>query len=94
MIIEESTNHNVNAPQSTHCRNAITSLQCQVHKPLHFNPMPYRHYVCILCGYIYDEEKGDPDGGLAPGTRFEDIPDDWRCPECDATKEDFELIEI
>ncbi len=53
----------------------------------------YRKFVCVVCGYIYDEAEGDPDGGLPPGTRFEDIPDDWVCPECGASKEDFELLE-
>lgn len=53
----------------------------------------YRKYVCVVCGYIYDEAEGDPDGGLPPGTRFEDIPDDWVCPECGAAKDDFELLE-
>jgi len=53
----------------------------------------YRKYVCVVCGYIYDEAEGDPDGGLPPGTRFEDIPDDWVCPECGVTKDDFELLE-
>ncbi len=53
----------------------------------------YRKYVCVVCGYIYDEAEGDPDGGLPPGTRFEDIPDDWVCPECGASKEDFEPLE-
>lgn len=37
-------------------------------------------YECNICGYIYDEEKGDPDNGVPPGTRFEDLPEDWRCP--------------
>ena len=46
-------------------------------------------YRCVPCGWIYDEKYGDPDGGIAPGTRFEDIPDDWRCPVCGVTKEDF-----
>lgn len=46
-------------------------------------------YFCEICGYIYDEAKGDPDGGIAPGTRWEDIPDDWVCPECGATKKEF-----
>lgn len=46
-------------------------------------------YVCDLCGYEYDPEKGDPDGGIAPGTRFEDIPDDWVCPVCGASKSSF-----
>ena len=47
-------------------------------------------YVCTICGYIYDPEKGDPDEGIEPGTKFEDIPDDWTCPLCGAGKEDFE----
>ena len=48
-------------------------------------------YVCNMCGYVYDPETGDPDSGVAPGTTFEDIPEDWVCPECGAGKEDFEL---
>lgn len=51
---------------------------------------PYRKYICSLCGFIYDEAQGDPDGGLAPGTRFEDIPDDWSCPDCGVSKDMFE----
>ncbi len=54
---------------------------------------PYRKYICVVCGYIYDEALGDPDDGIAPGTRFEDIPDTWTCPDCGVTKEDFELLE-
>jgi rubredoxin len=50
-------------------------------------------YVCTACGYVYNPEEGDPDSGIAPGTPFEDIPDDWVCPVCGATKEDFELEE-
>lgn len=49
-------------------------------------------YKCEVCGYIYDPEKGDPDGGIKPGTRFEDIPDDWTCPVCGAEKNQFKLI--
>ncbi len=55
--------------------------------------LPWRRYICLACGLIYDEEKGDPDSGLAPGTRFEDIPDDWECPLCGVTKSDFALLE-
>jgi rubredoxin len=47
-------------------------------------------YECLACGYIYDPAKGDPDNGVAPGTRFEDLPDDWVCPECGAGKDMFE----
>lgn len=54
--------------------------------------MTYLKYTCTLCGFIYDEALGDPDSGLAPGTRFEDIPDNWSCPDCGVTKEMFELV--
>jgi len=47
-------------------------------------------YVCTICGYVYDPEQGDPDNGVAPGTKFEDVPDDWECPVCGASKDDFE----
>ena len=50
-------------------------------------------YVCLVCGYEYDPEVGDPDGGIAPGTKFEDIPEDWVCPLCGVTKSDFEKIQ-
>lgn len=50
-----------------------------------------KKYVCTVCGYVYDPEVGDPDGGVAPGTAFEDIPEDWVCPLCGVGKDDFEL---
>ncbi|MCL1623396.1 rubredoxin [Moraxella sp. Tifton1] len=53
-----------------------------------------KKYQCIVCGWIYDEALGCPEEGLAPGTRWEDIPDDWSCPECGVTKDDFEMVEI
>ena len=49
-------------------------------------------YVCIICEYIYDPAKGDPTQNIAPGTPFEDLPDDWVCPECGAGKEEFEIV--
>ena len=52
--------------------------------------MPWRQFICRACGYVYDEQDGDPDGGLAPGTRYEDIPDDWACPLCGVSKQDFD----
>ncbi len=54
--------------------------------------MKYK-YRCLICGYIYDPEIGDPDNGVEPGTAFEDISDDWVCPLCGASKEDFERVE-
>ncbi|MBA7681430.1 High molecular weight rubredoxin [subsurface metagenome] len=50
-------------------------------------------YECKVCGYIYDPELGDPDGGIKPGTPFEELPDDWVCPVCGATKSEFERME-
>ena len=49
-------------------------------------------YACELCGYEYNPKTGDPDNGIIPGTDFEDLPEDWVCPLCGATKEDFEEI--
>ncbi len=50
-------------------------------------------YVCTVCGYIYDPEVGDDTQDIEPGTSFEDLPDDWVCPECGAPKEMFEPVE-
>ena len=53
-----------------------------------------KKYMCLICGWIYDEALGSPDEGIAPGTKWEDVPPNWTCPECGARKEDFEMIEI
>ncbi|AQZ94177.1 rubredoxin [Halopseudomonas phragmitis] len=53
-----------------------------------------KKWQCIVCGFIYDEAEGWPDEGVAPGTRWEDVPADWQCPDCGVGKEDFEMIEI
>lgn len=50
-------------------------------------------YVCTVCGWIYDPAVGDPDNGVAPGTSFEDIPEDWVCPLCGVGKDEFEPTE-
>jgi rubredoxin len=52
----------------------------------------YRKYQCCVCGHIYDEAEGDEETGIAPGTRWEDIPEDWRCPECGVEKSEYELM--
>ena len=49
-------------------------------------------YVCNVCGYVYDPEKGDPSQGIQPGTKFEDLPDSWVCPDCGVGKGDFEKM--
>jgi rubredoxin len=50
-------------------------------------------YICTACDWIYDPEVGDPDGGIEPGVAFEDLPDDWVCPDCGVDKDMFELLE-
>ena len=48
-----------------------------------------KKYKCEVCGYIYDPQLGDPDNGIEPGTAFEDLPEDWVCPECAEAKDQF-----
>ncbi len=51
-------------------------------------------YKCSVCGYIYDEEKGDASHGLAPGTKWDDVSDDWKCPVCGMKKSGFKMVEV
>ena len=53
-----------------------------------------KRYMCLVCGWIYDEAAGAPDDGIAPGTRWADVPPNWTCPECGARKDDFEMTEF
>lgn len=53
-----------------------------------------KQWQCSVCGYVYDEAQGDPEHGILPGTRWEDIPDDWTCPDCGVGKRDFDMIEL
>jgi len=54
----------------------------------------YKTFMCTVCGFIYDEAQGWPDDGIKAGTRWKDVPETWMCPECGATKDDFEMEEI
>jgi len=51
-------------------------------------------WICMICGFVYDEEAGSPEHGITPGTRWEDVPEDWVCPDCGTGKADFEMLEI
>lgn len=53
-----------------------------------------KQYICLICGFIYNEEKGMPKEGIPAVTKWEDIPNAWICPDCHARKDDFEMIEI
>ena len=73
-------------------QNMVKNLQKQQNKVINnlkFNNM--EKYVCDVCDYVYDPEVGDPESGIAPGTSFEDLPDDWTCPVCGVTKDDFQV---
>lgn len=48
-------------------------------------------YVCMICGYVYDETEGDPDNGIDPGVAWEDLPEEFTCPLCGVSKEDFDI---
>jgi rubredoxin len=74
---------------------AYVTIALAVHLPAGAGPMePYKSWMCVICGFVYHEADGWPDDGIAPGTRWEDIPPNWRCPECGADKDDFEMVEI
>jgi rubredoxin len=53
-----------------------------------------RKWECVVCGFIYDEAEGLPEEGIPPGTAWDDVPDDWVCPDCGVGKDDFEMVEI
>ena len=55
---------------------------------------PMKTYQCIVCGFIYDESQGWPQDGIPAGTKWEDVPADWVCPDCGVGKADFEMVEI
>ncbi|MBD3421680.1 MAG: rubredoxin [Chitinivibrionales bacterium] len=52
-----------------------------------------KKYICGACGFIYDPQIGDPDSGIEPGTPFKSLPDDWCCPECGVTKDEFSPLD-
>ena len=56
--------------------------------------VPFKTWMCLICGWVYDEAAGLPEEGIPAGTRWEDVPMNWTCPECGARKEDFEMTEI
>lgn len=51
-------------------------------------------YMCVVCAWVYDEAQGWPEDGIEPGTKWENVPEDWMCPECGVGKSDFEMIEV
>ena len=60
----------------------------------HNREVKYKKYMCMVCGWIYDEAEGLAESNISPGTQWKDIPETWRCPDCGVTKHDFEMMEI
>jgi len=56
--------------------------------------MSYKIFTCIVCGYVYNEELGDEEHGLVPGTRWQDVPDDWECPDCGAVNQILRWLRV
>lgn len=56
--------------------------------------MAFKKWRCVICDYVYDEELGAPNDGIPPGTRWADVPESWTCPDCGASKADFDMVEI
>jgi len=54
----------------------------------------FKSFICIVCGFVYSEEAGRPEDGIAPGTAWANVPDDWACPDCGVAKADFEAVEF
>ena len=80
----ESSDHLVFAKIATKSEEVSITAQEQV----------MRKWQCMVCGFIYDEAQGLPEEGIAPGTKWEDIPDDWQCPDCGVSKDDFEMVQV
>ena len=74
-------------------RTAATYIKKKPIKRLKQGAKEMKKYKCLMCGYIYDPAEGDPDNGVEAGTAFEDLPDDWVCPECGVGKDEFEQVE-
>ena len=53
-----------------------------------------KSYLCVVCGLVYEEELGWPEDGIKPGTKWENVPEDWECPDCGVRKSDFEMVQI
>ena len=84
------------APGASRCDNArpFSNRQARVLMSAAQPDAPFRTFMCVVCGYLYNEAEGWPADGIAPGTRWEDVPETWTCPDCGVTKSDFEMVEV
>ena len=70
----------------------LTAIESRYLKGTYF--VEFKTMMCLICGWIYDEAAGLPEDGIAPGTKWEDVPLNWTCPECGARKDDFDMVAI
>ncbi|XQA70417.1 rubredoxin [Xanthomonas sacchari] len=73
--------------------NAVPTVTCD-YPMSDASATTYRTWMCVVCGFIYNEADGLPEEGIDPGTRWDDVPDTWTCPDCGVTKDDFEMVEM
>lgn len=78
-------------PHSTFSEAPAFSMSASAPAP---QAAPFRTWMCLVCGLVYDEQEGWPDDGIVAGTRWEDVPANWCCPECGARKDDFEMVQL
>ena len=76
----------------------INAIRREKRSPLkivrNYERINMKSWQCIVCGFIYDEAKGLPEDGIAPGTAWADVPEDWECPDCGVAKSDFEMVQV
>lgn len=76
------------------CEDRVATIECFIVVTRPDTVTESRTWMCLICGWIYDEAAGDADHGIAPGTAWADVPLNWTCPECGARKEDFEMVQV
>ena len=77
-------------PEARHLGHAANQFPSRKER----NMSGQRKWRCLVCDFVYEEALGMPDEGIPPGTAWDDVPDDWTCPDCGAPKSDFEMVEI
>lgn len=75
------------------CKSMVLTILSQLNNKINMKEIKKMKYVCDVCGWEYDESVGDPDNGIAPGTKFEDLPEDFVCPMCGVGKDTFSKVE-
>lgn len=77
-----------------HCSEASYAVSDTENSTGSSTATSFKTWMCLICGWIYDEAEGDAEHDIAPGTAWADVPMNWTCPECGARKEDFEMVQI